>query len=318
MSKNRGPARFDNAKTVVSERVGNIVRYNEDLLRMAATYGFQPRACWARDPESKGKVESNVKYVKRGFYYARTWSDLADLNHQAVAWCNEIANQKVHSTTGEIPFVRLEEERAHLKPLGVAEPLCVVESRKATKTQLISIEGNRYSVPSTFARRKVTFRRYEGHIELLDQGQVLERIELVLGTGKQQISERHYPEHSKKSTRASHPLQARFEALAPSAKTYLRGLSQSRTGHLREQMEKITALATQYDVDALEAAITRSVQFGAFGYGQLKRILERQKRAPQSLPGHRRSTRTDERLRIINGGVTVEKRDLAYYGRDGK
>src|SRR5690606_1386048 len=49
---------FDNAKTVVAERVGGVVRYNENLLRLAATYGFEPKACWAYDPESKGKVES--------------------------------------------------------------------------------------------------------------------------------------------------------------------------------------------------------------------------------------------------------------------
>jgi len=35
---------FDNAKTVVSERVGGVVRYNEHLLRLAASYGFSPRA----------------------------------------------------------------------------------------------------------------------------------------------------------------------------------------------------------------------------------------------------------------------------------
>lgn len=36
---------FDNAKTVVSERVGGIVRFNENLLWLAATYGFTPKAC---------------------------------------------------------------------------------------------------------------------------------------------------------------------------------------------------------------------------------------------------------------------------------
>ena len=35
---------FDNAKTVVSERVGGNVRFNEHLLWMAATYGFTPKA----------------------------------------------------------------------------------------------------------------------------------------------------------------------------------------------------------------------------------------------------------------------------------
>src|SRR5690606_35318762 len=57
---------FDNAKTVVSDRVGHVVQFNPDLLHLALRYGFTPKACWVNDPESKGRVESNVKYVKRG------------------------------------------------------------------------------------------------------------------------------------------------------------------------------------------------------------------------------------------------------------
>ena len=51
---------FDNAKVVVSERVGKIVRFNQNLLQFALSSGFTPLACWTNDPESKGKVESQV------------------------------------------------------------------------------------------------------------------------------------------------------------------------------------------------------------------------------------------------------------------
>jgi hypothetical protein len=57
--------------------------------------------------------------------------------------------------------------------------LFIVESRKATKTQLISLDGNKYSVPVQFARKRVKFRRFEGRIELLDGGKVIDTIELV-------------------------------------------------------------------------------------------------------------------------------------------
>lgn len=67
---------FDSAKTVVSERVGTVVRFNEDLMNFALHAGFTPRACWVNDPESKGKVESAVKYVKKGFFYALEWTGI--------------------------------------------------------------------------------------------------------------------------------------------------------------------------------------------------------------------------------------------------
>ena len=40
---------FDNAKVVVSERVGKIVRFNENLLHFALACGFTPKACWTYD-----------------------------------------------------------------------------------------------------------------------------------------------------------------------------------------------------------------------------------------------------------------------------
>lgn len=60
-------------------------------------------ACWINDPESKGKVESSIGYVKQDFHYACSYTGLEDLNVQARQWCDEVANRKIHSTTGEVP-----------------------------------------------------------------------------------------------------------------------------------------------------------------------------------------------------------------------
>ena len=301
---------FDNAKTVVSERVGGVVHYNEHLLRMAASYGFSPKACWINDPESKGKVESNVKYVKRDFHYGCSYTSLEDLNAQARQWCDEVANRKIHGTTGEIPFERLPEEQLYLKPLIIREPLFVIEHRKATKTQLISIDGNKYSVPVQFARKQVKYRRFENRIELIDGQEVADTISLVAGKGKSIVQDRHYPAHSRPK-RASHPLQAKFEAVSFSAKTYLQGLSQSNSGPLREQMERIVDLANTYSEDELDAAMERSIAFKAFGYGRLKRILEKQRRNPLSLPGA--PGKASDALRYTHLQIGVEQRDLSYY-----
>jgi len=96
------------------------------------------------------------------------YNGLEDLNAQARQWCDKVANVKIHGTTGEIPFERLAEEKHYLQSLVITEPLFVVEGRKATKTQLISIDGNKYSVPVQFARKQVKYRRFEDRIELLD------------------------------------------------------------------------------------------------------------------------------------------------------
>lgn len=174
---------FDNAKTVVSERIGGVVRYNGNLLWLAASYGFSPKACWTNDPESKGKVESTIKYVKQEFYYACSYTSLEDLNAQARQWCDEVANSKIHATTGEVSFERLAEEWHYLQLLTIKEPLFILEDRNVTKTQLVSLDGNKYSVPVQFARKQVRYRRFEDRIELLHEGEVIDTIELITGKG---------------------------------------------------------------------------------------------------------------------------------------
>lgn len=303
---------FDNAKVVVSERVGNIVRFSEDLLHLALSYGFTPRACWTYDAESKGKVESQVKYVRRGFFYAREFKDLADLNQQARTWCDTEANTRIHGTTGEIPWLQLQKERSHLKTLPETKNMpFVLQKRSVTRTSLISVDGNKYSVPSRWARSTIYFRKYEKHLELLDGQQVVDSISLEEGRGNYIIRDDHYPKHQKKQQRKtpSHPLQAKFEALAPEAKEYLEGLNRSRAGNLRDQMEKIVGLQDLYPAPAITRAMQRALEYQAFGYGTLKRIL----RGLDTGTLSEAPVSGTPLAKDLN--VHVQQRDLSYYGK---
>ncbi|MGI6552119.1 MAG: Mu transposase domain-containing protein [Bacillota bacterium] len=60
-------------------------------------------------------------------------------------------------------------------------PLPVYETRKASKTALISVDNNKYSVPAKLARKTVHFRRYEDRIEILDDEHVVAVHTLVKG-----------------------------------------------------------------------------------------------------------------------------------------
>jgi hypothetical protein len=58
-------------------------------------------------PQTKGKVENGLKYVRGNFWPDLHFRDLENLNNQALAWLNTTANPQVHGTTGEVPFTRL-------------------------------------------------------------------------------------------------------------------------------------------------------------------------------------------------------------------
>jgi len=98
----------DNLKTAVLARDGTgAIHWNPRYLDLAHCYGFSPRACQPYRAQTKGKVESGIKYVRGNFWVGLTYKDLADLNYQALAWLNTVANVRVHGTTHEIPFARL-------------------------------------------------------------------------------------------------------------------------------------------------------------------------------------------------------------------
>jgi transposase len=96
---------YDRMKTVwlETDERGEIV-WHPVFLDFAKYWGFTPRLCRPYRAQTKGKVESGVKYVRRNFLcglQGREPGCLADLNAQLRAWVWEVANQRVHGTTHE-------------------------------------------------------------------------------------------------------------------------------------------------------------------------------------------------------------------------
>jgi transposase len=113
---------FDQLKAVIVDDrrpQGGRVLENPEFLRFAAHWGFRIRACRPYRAQTKGKVERPIRYVRQSFLYGRAFADDADLNAQALAWLDQVANRRVHGTTGDVPRERFErDEQAVLGPVA--------------------------------------------------------------------------------------------------------------------------------------------------------------------------------------------------------
>lgn len=152
----------DNLKTAVLSREadGRIV-WNVRYLDFADYYGFTPRACRPYRAQTKGKVESGVRYVRGNFWPGLRFIDLADLNRQAWDWLDNTANLRVHGTTGEVPFDRLRLEG--LQPLD-GKPdydTCLIGFRRSSKDCFVTYDGNYYSVPADYAKKTLQVKETE-------------------------------------------------------------------------------------------------------------------------------------------------------------
>lgn len=152
---------YDRMKTVVlgvNER--GETKWNPQFLDFADYWGFTPRACAAYRPQTKGKVESGIGYVRKNFLCGRQAHDLCDLRGQFQSWVWEVANQRQHGTTHRHVFAAWQEEKPLLWPLAgrAAYPFISQEHRKVSRDAYISFRGNRYSVPWCVAGQEVSLQ----------------------------------------------------------------------------------------------------------------------------------------------------------------
>ena len=111
---------YDNAKIIALEHSRTVVTFNEALLDFAGRFGFRPQLCRPYRPQTKGKVERTIGYVKDAFLVGRVFTDIDDMNARVLSWLENEANMRVHATTGAVPAKRLPLEG--LTPLAEAMP----------------------------------------------------------------------------------------------------------------------------------------------------------------------------------------------------
>jgi transposase len=120
---------YDNMKTVVLQRdyyAEGQHRFQAGLWDFAHHYGFVPKLCRPYRAKTKGKVERFNHYLRHSFYnplvsrlkQAGLVLDKTTANLEVRRWLGEVANRRVHATTGWRPAEVLIEEREHLQPLA--------------------------------------------------------------------------------------------------------------------------------------------------------------------------------------------------------
>jgi transposase len=108
---------YDNLRAVVARRDGDEVVWNRRFLHLRGHYGFHATACTPASPREKGSVEAAVRYLKSGFWPARRFAELRELDEQYSDWRDGACNRRLHAS-GRFPVdERLAEERRALRPL---------------------------------------------------------------------------------------------------------------------------------------------------------------------------------------------------------
>ncbi|MDD6656313.1 MAG: IS21 family transposase, partial [Lachnospiraceae bacterium] len=141
--------KIDNLKAAIVETDFYEPTVQRTYAAFAQHYGFLPNPCRVYTPTDKGKVESNVKYVKDNCFKGRDFADLQEAQRFLSEWLSDTANRRKHGTTGKQPEkVFLEAEKEKLAPLPAQDFIFSKSGSATVRTDChIVHEGNFYSVP---------------------------------------------------------------------------------------------------------------------------------------------------------------------------
>jgi len=238
---------------------------------------FEPVFCRKADPQSKGKVENVVKYVKYNFLYNRPFSDIETLNQECLEWLSRTANGMPHSVTMEKPKDQLHIEQEHLleiPPYTFDEPEPVFPVRKHN---VVLYKKNWYTVPEgTYKDRgtQVTILAQEGELVIKDMsGCHLATHEISFGRGRLISNTDHKRDKSKKID----GLMLDVAVLFPdndSALIYLERIRKEKQRYARDQFQYIRKCVERANADIAGKTLRCCMDNGIYDAKDFEAVLD--------------------------------------------
>jgi transposase len=186
---------YDRMRTVTMKPAAEKAKWNPTFESFFRHWGFEPRLCRPYRAQTKGKVESGVKYVKRNFIPGRVFADLSDFNDQLLAWLSDIADVRVHGTTHERPIDRFAREAAAL--VGTLDQPSFFQAlrreRVVADDWLVAIDANRYSVPWRLIGKTVSVVRVGSSWQISHGGEVVAEHPALSGRHQVRVDPSHGP-----------------------------------------------------------------------------------------------------------------------------
>jgi len=188
---------------VVSENTGDII-YTDDFKYLIEEQEIGMYVCRKDDPETKGKIENVVKYVKCNFLSIRDFKSIEEANTGVFEWLKRRANGKISQATKKIPAILIENEREHLRPVGNSifrkDSLIGRDKRDVDEKDRISVNACGYQLPSKYRKKTVEVFITKHKVFVFDiyTGEEIVEYDLSLLPGKV-ISKREYRREKEKT-----------------------------------------------------------------------------------------------------------------------
>ncbi|MBU3929063.1 MAG: IS21 family transposase [Bacteroidetes bacterium] len=223
---------------------------------------FKVMFCRKADPESKGKVENVVGYVKKNFLRGRSFINIESLNISVLSWLERTGNGKRHSATQLIPAQEWEKEKPYLLPYRtkVSTPQQQFAIYNVRKDNTVNYKSNFYTLPlGTHTGRKTTvlLEEKQGSVRVYRMNKTILAIhDLCLGKGELIRNTGHVRDKTK-SNQALLEVVISLLPKHPVSQLYLEKLKQDKTRYFNDNLRAIIKGLSGID----EESIGQSLDF---------------------------------------------------------
>lgn len=274
---------------LVSENHGDLILTRE-FTQYVKMRQFEIYMCRKQDPETKGRVEKVVDFVKKNFARNRVYYHIDKLNEECWAWLERTGNAKIHNITKKIPAQVFIEERKHLRP--VVEK---IEQQKITVTGSISVSvrknntvhynGNRYSVPLGTYKDQRSFVYLDpsseaGLLKIIDPqtGDVIAQHPICREKGKLVKNNDHGRDKTRKIQELINQVIAKYHDL-PEFQPFLEGIRTTRSRYVRDQLQLIQSTVQDAEKPVIEKALCfclKNKRFSASDFGDAVKYFRKE------------------------------------------
>ncbi|MGH8648876.1 MAG: Mu transposase domain-containing protein, partial [Burkholderiales bacterium] len=267
---------IDNTHVVVLKGTGASMIPVPEMEAFAERYAFVFRAHELGDANRSGRVERPFHYIENNFFKGRTFSDWADLNAQARAWCDKV-NGKYKRHLRAVPRELFAVEKLRLKPLPVWVPdVYRLHQRTVDVEGYVSLHTNRYSVPAEWLGRTVELRETKDRIEIGYGRKSISHERVVDAKGQRVTTREHRPPRGNgaKKTEPS-PEEKTVSQLAPDLLDYVAALKTRGRKQTTLALRQLLRMIREYPQAPLREAIAQAEQYGLFDLDRVERMVLR-------------------------------------------
>ncbi|MEN9377860.1 MAG: hypothetical protein RL710_3017 [Pseudomonadota bacterium] len=267
---------IDNTSVMLAGGAGPDAVIAPEMAAFARALGFKFMAHRVNDPDRKARIERPFAWIEGNFLPGRSFTSFDDVNAQALAWCNEVANAKPKRSLGMAPEAAYVMEKPYLTRLSSVLPAVYeVFERVVDLYGFVSVDTNRYSTPERLVGKTVTVYKHYASIEIHYKRALVASHPRLLGVRdvRSTLSGHHT---IPKRTPRQPSLQAQLLCGQSSVlDAYVTALIKHLNGRSTRALNRLLQIKRTYPAQPFLAALEQALKYGLFDLTRLETLVLR-------------------------------------------